>query len=125
MKNGYTIDHTKKTITLTKAYAKMAYTPGTEEFREFSALLNAYPYLTVAMRSAKKNENKEKHNGLTVDRMEFHIKTIERDEAGLAEFLAVKAYFKGMNGYYGKVKGWFLHQIYVWSDRWSHNCQDA
>ncbi len=95
-------------IELTKAYAKLAYTPGTKEFRELSTILKAYPNLTVAMRSAKKNDEKEKHNGLTVDRMEFHIKMIEKDEAALAEFLAVKAYFKGMNGYYGKVKGWFL-----------------
>ena len=102
------INFANNTITLTKAYAKLAYTPGTKEFRELSTILKAYPHLTVAMRSAKPNEEKEKHTGLTVDRMEFHIKTIEKDEAGLAEFQAVKAYYKGMNGYYGKVKGWFL-----------------
>ena len=106
--NGCVVSHNNKTITLTKAYAKLAYTPGTKEFRELSTILKAYPHLTVAMRSAKPNEEKEKHTGLTVDRMEFHIKTIEKDEAGLAEFQAVKAYYKGMNGYYGKVKGWFL-----------------
>ena len=108
MKKTATYSINGNTITLTKAYAKLAYTPGTKEFRELSAILKAYPHLTVAMRSAKKNEDKEKHSGLTVDRMEFHIKTIEKDEAGLAEFQTVKAYYKGMNGYYGKVKGWFL-----------------
>ena len=37
-------------VALTKAYAKMAYTPGTKEFRELSAIIKAYPNLTVAMR---------------------------------------------------------------------------
>ena len=110
MKNGYTIDHANKTITLTKAYAKMAYTPGTDEFRELSAILNAYPYLTVAMRKANPKKNKEKHNGLTVERMTFIVKEFVKDEAAIAEFENVKKFYKGVDGYYGKVKAWFLNK---------------
>ena len=106
--NGYTINPADNTITLTKAYAKLAYTPGTKEFRELSSILKAYPNMTVAMRSATKNEDKEKHSGLTVARMEFIIKNYVGDEIALAEFKEVQKFYKGMNGYYGKVKGWFL-----------------
>ena len=105
---GYSING--NTITLTKAYAKMAYTPGTKEFRELSAILKAYPNLTVAMRTATPNKEKEKHGGLTIARMEFIIKNYVRDETALAKFEEVKKFYKGMNGYYGKVKGWFLNK---------------
>jgi hypothetical protein len=105
---GYSINPADNTITLTKAYAKLAYTPGTKEFREFSALTKAYPHLTVAMRTANVSEDKEKHGGLTIARMEFIIKNYVGDEIALAEFVEVKKFYKGLNGYYGKVKGWFL-----------------
>lgn len=107
-KNGYSINHDNKTITLTKVYAKVANTPGTKEFRELTRLHKAFPDYDIVMRSATVNENKEKHDGLTIDFMTDYIKKIVKDEAIIAEFEAVKAYYKGMNGYYGKVKGWFL-----------------
>ena len=103
---GYSING--NTITLTKTYAKMAYTPGTKEFRELSAILKAFPNLTVAMRTVTPKKDKEKHGGLTIARMGFIIKNYVGDEIALAEFVEVKKFYKGLNGYYGKVKGWFL-----------------
>ena len=47
---GYSING--NVVTLTKAFAKKAYTPGTKEFREFSAIIKAYPNLVVTMRTA-------------------------------------------------------------------------
>lgn len=107
-KNGYSINHDNKTITLTKAYAKVANTPGTKEFRELTRLHKAFPDYDIVMRSASPNENKEKHTGLTVERMTFIIKSFVKDEAAIAEFDNVKKFYKGVDGYYGKVKGWFL-----------------
>lgn len=105
-KNTYAIDHANKTITLTKAYAKLANTPGTKEFRELSRLHQAFPEYDIAMRTATVTADKEKHIGLSVDRMEQYIKTIDKD--ALAEFEAIKSFYKGMSGYYGKMKKWFL-----------------
>ena len=105
-KNTYAIDHANKTITLTKAYAKLANTPGTKEFRELSRLHQAFPEYDIAMRTATVTANKEKHIGLSVDRMEQYIKAIDKD--ALAEFEAIKSFYKGMSGYYGKMKKWFL-----------------
>ena len=106
--NGYTIK--EGTIYLTKAYAKLAYTPGTKEFRELAELHKAFPDFPIVQRTAKPKKDKEKHDGLTIIRMEIIIKDYIRDDSGLAEFLEVKKYYKGMNGYYGKVKGWFLNK---------------
>lgn len=107
-KNTYAIDHANKTITLTKAYAKLANTPGTKEFRELSRLHQAFPEYDIAMRTATVTADKEKHFGLSVDRMEFIIKNQIHDEIALAEFNEVKKFYKGMRGYYGKMKKWFL-----------------
>lgn len=39
-----------------------------------------------------------------------------KDEKAIAEFEAVKAYYKKMNGYYGKVKAWFLKNYKDYQD---------
>ena len=113
--NGYTINPADNTITLTKAYAKLAYTPGTKEFRELSSILKAYPNMTVAMRTAAKNEDKEKHGGLTIEWMTDYIKNY-KDEVAVAEFEEVKKFYKKMPGYYGKVKAWFLNKYPKYQD---------
>ena len=107
-KNTYAIDHANKTITLTKNYAKLANTPGTKEFRELADIYKVYSNYTIVMRTVTPNEDKKKHTGLTIARMEYHIKNIAKDDVALAQFEEVQKYYKGMTGYYGKVKSWFL-----------------
>ena len=107
-KNTYVINHAKKTITLTKKYAKLANTPGTNEFRELADVYKVYSNYTIVMRTVTPNEDKKKHTGLTIARMEYHIKNIAKDDVALAQFEEVQKYYKGMTGYYGKVKSWFL-----------------
>ncbi len=102
---GYSIKD--NTIVLTKAYAKLAYTPGTKEFRELSALHQNFPDFPIVMRTATKNEDKEKFTDLTLDRMEYFIKCFKNDKA-LEEFQNAKKFYKGTKGYYGKMKKWFL-----------------
>ena len=96
-------------IELTKAFAKNAYTPGTEEFRHLAELHKAFPDFPIVMRTAKENKNKEKHDGLTIKWMTDYIKNY-KDEIAVAEFNEVKKFYKTMPGYYGKVKGWFLNK---------------
>ena len=110
MKKTATYSINGNTITLTKAYAKLAYTPGTKEFRELTRLHKAYPDYDIVMRTATPKKDKEKHTGLTVERMAFIIKEFVKDEAAIAEFENVKKFYKGVDGYYGKVKGWFLNK---------------
>ena len=104
--SGYSIKD--GTIYLTKAYAKQAYTIGTKEFRELAELHKAFPEFPIVKRTATSNENKEKHDGLTIARMEWYIVSVEQDEKALGEFENAKKFYKGMSGYYGKMKKWFL-----------------
>jgi hypothetical protein len=97
-------------IELTKAFAKLAYTPGTEEFRYLAELHKAFPDFKITMRTANPKKDKEKHTDLTIARMEFIIKNYVGSEKALAEFEEVKKFYKGTKGYYGKVKGWFLNK---------------
>ena len=88
----------------------MANTPGTNEFRELAKLHKAYPEYDIVMRTANVSEDKQKHTGLTIERMEYHIKNIAKDDVALAQFKEVRKYYKGMSGYYGKVRSWFLEK---------------
>lgn len=106
-KNTYSIDHENKTITLTKAYAQRANTPGTKEFRELATLYKTFNDYTITKRTAVITAPKETHLGLTISQMEHHIETFYGEEAQ-AEFQKVKEYYKDTKGYYGKVKAWFL-----------------
>lgn len=110
--NGYIINHDDQTITITKDYAKRSSIPGSKEFRELSKLHAAFPEYTIQRRTANITAEKEKHLGLTVDRMETIIKTMVKDEAeqkkALDEFEDAKSFYKDTKGYYGKMKAWFL-----------------
>lgn len=104
-KTGYTIKD--NTIVLTKAYAKLAYTPNTKEFRELAELHKAFPDFPIVMRTASKNEDKEKFTDLSIARMEYFIERF-KNEAAMTEFQNAKEFHKGTAGYYGKMKKWFL-----------------
>ena len=106
--NGYTINFAENTITLTKAFAQRAKNPSTTEFRELAKLHKNFPELTITMRTAVVTADKETHGGLTVEWMTDYIKTYIKDDVAIAEFEEVKIFYKKMNGYYGKVKKWFL-----------------
>jgi len=109
---GYSINHEDQTITITKDYAKRSSVPGSKEFRELSKLHAAFPEYTIQRRTATITADKEKHNGLTVDRMADYIKALVKDEAeqkkALDEFENAKSFYKDTKGYYGKMKAWFL-----------------
>ena len=107
---GYVINYEDNTITLTKAFAKLAQNPNTKEFRELAKLHKNFPDFTITKRTAKVNEDKEVHAGLSIPWMTNYIKTYIKDEAAVAEFEEVKNFYRGMSGYYGKVKGWFLNK---------------
>ena len=124
-KNGYTISHNKKTITLTKTYAKKANIPGTKEFRELAQLHKNYPDYDIVMRTATVSDSKEKHEGLTIELMEKIIARQPELKKEYADFVA----FWGrevkdqknpgktvIRAPYGKTKSWFLKKIPNYQD---------
>jgi len=106
------VNHNDKIITITKAYAKRANTPGTKEFRELANFHKAFPDYDIVRRTAVVPEDKEKHTGLTIDRMEKIIKvSFENEEdrnKAVEEFNKAKEFYQGNRSYYGKMKSWFL-----------------
>ena len=105
---GYTVDFANNTITLTKTFAQRAKNPSSAEFRELAKLHKNFPDFTITMRTAVITADKNVHDGLSVDFMTDYIELVVADEKAIAEFEEVKAYYKKSNGYYGKVKSWFL-----------------
>jgi hypothetical protein len=119
---GYAISHNDKTITLTKAYAKKANTPGTREFKELANLHKAYPDYDIVMRTATVSDSKEVHDGLTIELMEKIIAhhpnsaALKKEYDELVKFWGreVKDKKTGetvLRAPYGKVKSWFLKKV--------------
>ena len=126
-KNGCTISHNNKTITLTKAYAKKANTPGTKEFRELAQLHKNYPDYDIVMRTATVSDSKEVHDGLTIELMEKIIArqpNAEELKKEYEDFVAfwgreVKDKKTGKTvkrAPYGKTKSWFLKKVPNYQD---------
>ena len=120
--SGYAISHNDKTITLTKAYAKKANTPGTKEFKELANLNKAYPDYDIVMRTATITADKNTHDGLTIEMMEKIIARQPNAEALKKEYDEFVAFWgkevkdkktgkKYMSAPYGKTKSWFLKKV--------------
>lgn len=119
---GCAVNHNEKTITLTKAYAKKANTPGNKEFRELANLHKAYPDYDIVMRTATVSDSKEVHDGLTIELMEkiiaHHTNSVAltKEYEELVKFWGreVKDKKTGktvIRAPYGKVKSWFLKKV--------------
>ena len=127
-KHTYSISHNDKTITLTKAYAKKANTPGTKEFKELANLHKAYPDYDIVMRTATVSDSKEVHDGLTVEVMEKIIARQPNAEALKKEYDEFVAFWGKevkdkknpdktiIRAPYGKTKSWFLKKVPNYQD---------
>ena len=87
MKNkGFTIDHLKKEIIVTKAFLARASQLDTQEFdtvQNLMMILSGYKF--VKRDSIKKNPNKKTYRNLTYKNMEEYIKLMDGSSA-LQEF---------------------------------------
>ena len=119
---GYAISHNDKTITLTKAYAKKANTPGTKEFRELANLHKNFPDYDIVMRTANITAEKNTHDGLTIERIEKIISAQTNAEELMKEYKVFVSFWgkevedkktgkKVMRAPYGKVKSWYLKKV--------------
>lgn len=113
--NGYTINHAKKTIIITKAFSNRAADISTDEYQTLTKLYRDLPGYKIRLRTAKVPADKQKYKGLTLGEMEKYIKA--QDEAqdnngeGLKAFEKIKGYHTPAGKdkpSYPKVKAWFL-----------------
>ena len=119
---GYAISNNDKTITLTKAYAAKANTPGTKEFRELAKLHKNFPDYDIVMRTANITAEKNTHDGLTIERIEKIISAQTNAEELMKEYKDFISFWgkevedkktgkKVMRAPYGKVKSWYLKKV--------------
>ena len=124
---GITVSHNNKTITLTKAYAKNANTPGTKEFRELTNLHRNFPDYDIVMRTATIHADKNTHDGLNIEMIEKIIARQTNSEELMREYQAFVAFWGKevkdrktgktvIRAPYGKVKSWFLKKVPNYQD---------
>lgn len=73
------VNYAERKIVLSSAFAKKAFTHGTDEYRQLQAVRNDYPDFALKMRKFKTNTAQERYRGLTYDFMREHIRTHEAD----------------------------------------------
>lgn len=136
------INETKRTIEVTKAFAKEASKYGTMEYRELQEVRRDYPNFKVVTRSAGKN--KDGFKGLTLEYMETYIKEhreieVKNEETDEVEKKDVLVEFYGYCGKdekgnkvdfsktapYGKIKKWFLETYPVFEEYRQNNLKKS
>lgn len=104
-----TIDHSMKTITVSKDFLQKAGQFGTPEFREALLMKEDFPDYTLVERKIKRNPQKRTYGNLTYEQMESFIMGREAGkDAALEEFEMIRKWAKTQNAAYSKVKKWFL-----------------
>lgn len=108
------VDFAEKSIVITKDFARRASIVGTPEFKRLSELCNAYPYLTVIARTAKKGAAKASAKGLTVAFMANFITHRYPDDVKLYQNqVGVSKTFKSPYMYLRK---WFVERYPDWAE---------
>ena len=106
------INHSTKTVTLTKKFLLAANRIGTPEFNEMMTLRTQFSDYTFEEREIKKNPNKQTYGNLTYAAMKDFIKgkeTKERAEIILKELDTVIDLSQAQKASYVYVKKWFLN----------------
>lgn len=102
-----TINHVKRTITITKAYAKAASIKGTNAYTELLELHKDLPTYKVVQRKIDRSKlgRKTTHKGLTIEEMRRVITEREGEDSIYLQVLA-KAQVDKVP--YPKIKEWFF-----------------
>lgn len=123
-KNGYTLDLVRNTLTLTAAFADALNDPNSDEYKLVRQFQRDFPRLVIVRKSHKtptryKNSDgsitrRNKHNGLTYERMENFILAISpKDDTDYLEaFYTVREKAEEMCASpYAVVSAWFMKQF--------------
>ena len=107
------IDIENSSILVSSAFAKKAFTPGTDEYRQLQAVRNDYPDFVLKTRQFKTNTKQERYRGLNYDFMRDYIRKHEPKETAqsvldeLEDQIGIsKCHSVGKR--YPTIKAWFL-----------------
>lgn len=111
-KTAITIDRTKETITVSRAFQIAAGNIGSVEHQEYLRMKEQYPGYRIEVRQKSGRKADTLFGKLTYEGMKDFIKGHEATEddynAAIKELDDVRALYKGQRGAYLKVKEWFL-----------------
>lgn len=108
---GIIINHENKTITLTRAFAKLTSNPLNKEAKLLSRVVKDFPDYEIIVRTIKRNPDKDTYKGLTYDYMrEYIIRFSEDKKADLKELedMIFISQCHSKSKRYPVIKKWFL-----------------
>ncbi len=107
------VDYENSVISISSAFKKKAFTPGTCEYRELNKVRRDFPEFEIEVRKFKTNTNQDRYGGLTYNFMYWYIETYEdkKEVPVMKKALdymidVMKCHSKGKR--YPAVKSWFL-----------------
>ena len=106
-----TINYEKKTINITRKFAKAACIYGSNEFAELAAARNDFPMYEVKIAETKKTKKRSEFKGLTFAYMENYIKAHDMDGSKMKEYNDLRRPDKDSlmeKASYNEIKQWFL-----------------
>ena len=108
------VDYANGVISLSSAFEKKAFTPGTSEYAQLMAVRNDFPGFRLATRQFKTNTKQDRYKGLTYDFMREYIKRVEGNDApavleGLEDMIEISKCHSTCKRY-PSVKKWFLER---------------
>ena len=109
------VDYENGVISLSSAFKKRAFTPGTTEYRELNKVRHDFPDFGIEIREFQTNKKQDRYKGLTYDYMRWYITKVESKENAITSLDALeheldkaKCHSKGRR--YPTIKRWFLQR---------------
>ena len=120
--NGYKLDLTNQTLTMTSAFAEKAADPTSAEYQLVLQFKHDFPHLKITQRSHKTPTRYRNSDGsitarnqfknLTYERMERFMASIPNGDEYRAQYDFIKRFAEGTpNNAYAMVRRWFAEQF--------------
>ena len=108
------VDYRSRVITLSSAFERKAFTPGTFEYAQLMEVRHEFPDFRLDTRQFKTNTKQDRYKGLTYDYMRNFIKNVEGEKApavleGLESMIDISRGHSTCKRY-PLVKKWFLNR---------------
>ena len=113
------VDYRNRTISLSSAFEKKAFTPGTAEYAQLQAVRSDFPGFRLDTRQFKTNTKQDRHKGLNYTFMREYISTHEKDAKPVLEVLDdMIETSKGhsLSRRYPTIKKWFLKRYPAYAE---------
>ena len=113
------VDYRNRTISLSSAFEKKAFTPGTAEYAQLQSVRVDFPDFRLSTREFKTNTKQDRHKGLTYKFMREYITAHENAPSPVLEVLEdMIGTFKGHSlcKRYPTIKAWFLNRYPAYAE---------